>query len=246
MAPSTAPTAAALLAAWEAGAGAAAVDRAPSLLRSLGALPSDVSVERLTVGQCDARLFALRRGLFGDALDAVSTCPACGTEIQMVVPLDQLQPQPSEGPAPTITVSHSGYTVACRVPLNEDLRALAQRGEDARLEDLLDRCVVNVRAADGRALAAGELPQDTVRTVADALAANDPGAQTAIAVRCPCGAEWVDELDIRAITWADLTAWVGRTLTEVHQLARAYGWSEADILAMSATRRRWYLEAAGW
>ena len=157
MALPTAPTAAALLAAWEVGAAAAPVDRAPSLLRSLGALPSDLSVERLTVGQCDARLFALRREMFGDALDAVSTCPACGTEIQMVVPLDRLQPQPSERPAPTITLSHDGYSVTCRIPLNEDLRALAQRGEDARVEDLLERCVVQARAADGRALAAGEL-----------------------------------------------------------------------------------------
>jgi hypothetical protein len=189
----TAPTAAALLAAWEVGAAAAPIDRAPSLLRSLGAVPSDLSVERLTVGQCDARLFALRREMFGDTLDAVSTCPACATEVQMAVALDRVQ-----------------------------------------------------RGADGRALAAGELPYEIAGIVIDALAANDPGAQTAIAVRCPCGAEWADELDIRSITWADLTAWVGRTLTEVHQLAHAYGWSEADILAMSATRRRWYLEAAGW
>ena len=48
------------------------------------------------------------------------------------------------------------------------------------------------------------------------------------------------------MVWSDLTDWVGRTLTEVHQLARAYGWSEAEILAMSGWRRRWYLEAAGW
>ena len=246
MALPTAPTAAALLAAWEVGAAAAPIDRAPSLLRSLGAVPSDLSVERLTVGQCDARLFALRREMFGDTLDAVSTCPACATEVQMAVPLDRLQPQPAERPAPTITLSHDGYSVTCRIPLNEDLRALAQRGEDARVEDLLDRCVVQARGADGRALAAGELPYEIAGIVVDALAANDPGAQTAIAVRCPCGAEWADELDIRSITWADLTAWVGRTLTEVHQLAHAYGWSEADILAMSATRRRWYLEAAGW
>ena len=65
-------------------------------------------------------------------------------------------------------------------------------------------------------------------------------------VRCPCGSEWVDELDIRTVVWSDLTEWVGRTLTEVHQLAQAYGWSEAEILAMSGWRRRWYLEALGW
>jgi hypothetical protein len=30
-------------------------------------------------------------------------------------------------------------------------------------------------------------------------------------------------------------------LVEVHKLASAYGWREADILAMSATRRSMYL-----
>ena len=84
------------------------------------------------------------------------------------------------------------------------------------------------------------------KAAVEALAESDPGAQTALRVRCPCGSEWVGELDIRTVVWSDLTDWVGRTLTEVHQLARAYGWSEAEILAMSGWRRRWYLEAAGW
>lgn len=240
------PTAAAMIAAWEVGAASAPIDRAPSLLRSLAAIPSDVSVERLTVGQCDARLFALRRALFGDALEAVSTCPVCDAEVEMVLALEQLQPEPIAEPSPAITVSDSGYTVRCRIPLNDDLRALARRGEHARIEDLLERCAIQARDAAGAVIATDALPPQTAHAVVDALAANDPGAHVPIAIRCPCGAEWVDELDIRAITWADLTDWVSATLTEVHQLARAYGWSEADILAMSATRRRWYLEAAGW
>jgi hypothetical protein len=31
-------------------------------------------------------------------------------------------------------------------------------------------------------------------------------------------------------------------LNDVHDLARTYGWSEKDILEMSAVRRRYYLE----
>jgi hypothetical protein len=30
----------------------------------------------------------------------------------------------------------------------------------------------------------------------------------------------------------------------VHALARSYGWTEADVLAISPTRRRFYLEAS--
>ena len=241
-----APTAAAMLAAWEVGAASAPIDRAPSLLRSLDAISPDVSVERLTVGQCDTRLFALRRALFGDALEAVSTCPVCDADVEMVLALDRLQPESIGEPLPAITVSDSGYTVSCRIPLNDDLGALARQGDNARIEDLLERCAIQARDATGAVIATEELPPHTAHAVVDALAANDPGAHIPIAIRCPCGAEWVDELDIREFTWADLTAWVSATLTQIHQLARAYGWSEADILAMSATRRRWYLEAAGW
>jgi hypothetical protein len=34
-------------------------------------------------------------------------------------------------------------------------------------------------------------------------------------------------------------------LNEVHMLAWAYGWREADILAMSSARRQFYLERVG-
>ena len=37
---------------------------------------------------------------------------------------------------------------------------------------------------------------------------------------------------------------VARILREVHTLAAAYGWSEAEILALSPARRRVYLELA--
>ena len=33
-----------------------------------------------------------------------------------------------------------------------------------------------------------------------------------------------------------------RLLLDVHQLASAYGWSEMEILSLSATRRNAYLE----
>ena len=36
-----------------------------------------------------------------------------------------------------------------------------------------------------------------MEAIVEAMAEADPGAQTALRVRCPCGSEWVDELDIR-------------------------------------------------
>lgn len=240
-----APTTAALLAAWEAGASEAHADRAPSLLRSLGAVADGVDPGQLTVGQCDARLFALRRGLFGDVLEAVATCPACGEEVELELSLAELQPVALDGEAPGGTYAADGFEIAYRLPRNEDLRQLAAAGAGAGPSDLLDRCLVAARGPDGAPALAHELPPAVAEAVLEAMAERDTGAHLELDVRCPCGAGFVDELDIRQVVWTDLTDWVGRTLTEVQQLAMAYGWSESDILAMAPWRRRWYLEAAG-
>ncbi|MGO8882624.1 MAG: hypothetical protein ACLQI7_02770 [Streptosporangiaceae bacterium] len=240
------PTAAILLRAWESGAAVAPPDRAPSLLHSLGAVPAGVRTGELTIGQCDARLFELRRELFGEMLEVVATCPACQTEVELAVALGELQPPVREGPVAPLTVQADGYTLLCRIPCNEDLRVLASRGGEATLRDLLERCVLEASSPEGPPVTPRELPEATVEAIAEALAETDAGTHTALRVRCPCGSEWADELDIRHVVWSDLTEWVGRTLTEVHHLAQSYGWSEAEILAMSGWRRRWYLEAAGW
>jgi hypothetical protein len=240
-----APTAAVMLQAWESGVAAGPLDRAPSLLHSLGAIPASVRTDDLSVGQCDARLFELRRAMFGETLELVVTCPACQTEIELVVELAQLQPPVREGPMPPLTVRADGYTLVCRIPCNEDLRVLSHRGGEVTFRDLLEQCVLEVTSSGGPSVAPRELPEATAEAVAEALAESDPGAHTALRVRCPCGSEWADELDIREVMWSDLTEWVGRTLAEVHRLARAYGWSEAEILAMSGWRRHWYLEAGG-
>lgn len=243
------PTAATLLRAWESGAAAAPDDRATSLLHSLGAVAAGVRVDELTVGQCDARLFELRRALFGEMLEAVATCPACRAEVEVTVPLDALQPPLRDGPGPALTVQADGYTLVCRIPRNEDLRVLARRTGEVSLLDLLKRCVLEVSSPGGSPVAPHELPELSeamVEAAVGTLAESDPGAQTVLRLRCHCGSEWTDELDIRSVVWSDLTEWVGQVLTDVHMLARAYGWSEAEILEMSGWRRRWYLEAAGW
>jgi hypothetical protein len=51
--------------------------------------------------------------------------------------------------------------------------------------------------------------------------------------------------DIVSHLWTELDAWARRMLREVHALAATYGWSEAEILRMSATRRRAYLDLIG-
>jgi hypothetical protein len=50
--------------------------------------------------------------------------------------------------------------------------------------------------------------------------------------------------DVADYLWQELHAWAKDVLRSVHALAVAYGWREADVLALSPTRRRIYLELA--
>ena len=56
-------------------------------------------------------------------------------------------------------------------------------------------------------------------------------------------ASWQLTLDIVSFLWSEISSLAKRHLREVHTLAWAYGWSEADILAMSPARRQFYLES---
>jgi hypothetical protein len=60
-----------------------------------------------------------------------------------------------------------------------------------------------------------------------------------------CTYSWHAAFDIATYLATEVHTWASRQLREVHDLARAYGWSEAEILAMSPTRRRAYLELLG-
>ena len=71
----------------------------------------------------------------------------------------------------------------------------------------------------------------------------DPGACTDLDLTCPaCQHTWIEPFDIGAYFWTELSAYAERLLHEIHVLARAYGWTEGDVLGLSRGRRRRYLE----
>ena len=75
------------------------------------------------------------------------------------------------------------------------------------------------------------------------MAECDPQAEVLIDMECPdCGHRWQMLFDIAAFLWTEIAVAAKRLLREVHTLARAYGWREADILSLSAARRQFYIE----
>ncbi len=79
-----------------------------------------------------------------------------------------------------------------------------------------------------------------------ALSTCDPQADVRIDLDCAsCGHRWTSPFDIARYLWTELETHARRLLYDVHALATAYGWAEADVLAVSPARRRYYLELAG-
>jgi hypothetical protein len=82
-----------------------------------------------------------------------------------------------------------------------------------------------------------------VAAVAAALSEADPLADIELPIGCDaCGATWTRTFDIGTYLWQELDAWAARLLAEVHALASAYGWNEAEILSLPLRRRRVYLD----
>ena len=109
---------------------------------------------------------------------------------------------------------------------------------------LLGRCVTSVTGPDGEQDAT-RLPAPARAAVARAMAEADPLAEVLADAACPaCGVEFVADLDVAGFVWAELRTHARRLLREVDTLARAYGWTEAEVLSLDERRRAAYLELA--
>ena len=110
---------------------------------------------------------------------------------------------------------------------------------------LLSRCVLVVKCEDVE-LSIDAVPDDVIDAISEQMAQADPQADVQFDLTCPaCAHDWQAAFDVMTFFWNEIDRWARRTLHDVHLLATAYGWSEADILSMSATRRQVYLDLIG-
>lgn len=246
--------AAQLLDVWEQGLDCGPAARALGLLAA--AVP-DTDPAELAVwplGRRDTALLRWRTELFGPELDALTQCPSCGEDVELSFPAASLQGPSSAASAragrPTgeVSVQRGGYDLTLRAVTSDDLLGLGTMDVDAGSASeafetvLLRRCITSATAG-GASVAPESLPADVLATLGGDLAGADPAATTELALECPaCGQAWAAPFHIATYLWAELHHWAGRMLLDIHALARAYGWSEADILAMPPRRRQAYLE----
>jgi hypothetical protein len=233
-----------LLTVWEHGVNQRPSQRALALLGVACAddAPPD-ELARLSIGQRDEQLLKLRERIFGPGLAAISACPVCREVLEFTVNAADLSVAPVVEPGDKIDLVQAGYELEFRLPNTLDLAALDPAADrESSGHHLLSLCVTRARR-DGAEVAPGELPPEILAAVSERMAEADPQADVQLDLACPqCEHRWQTPLDIVSFFWREIHSWALRMLNDVHALASAYGWREADILALTPARRQAYLE----
>lgn len=232
-----------MLSLWESGLAQSPVQRA---LLLLGAACHELPPERLAsipIGQRDAQLLSLRERLFGPQLTSLTNCPVCAESLELQLNIADIRAPSAANPDESFELKTGDFSIAFRLPNSRDLEQLDPSTDlAANRRRLLEQCVLAAQH-NAKEIPARQLPEEIVQAIASRMAEADRQADMQLALRCPqCAHEWEAPLDIVSFLWTEIHAWAMRLLREIHVLASAYGWREADILALSPWRRQAYLE----
>lgn len=241
---SNALTDAELLTIWERGSALGAADRALLIIGTADPGAEAARTRTWPLGRRDARLLQIREATFGASIHFCATCPHCHTNVEFDVNVRDLQL--GEPIAAEIEARIDMFRVVARLPTSEDSGLLERFTSAAAAETALwDRCV---RATDdaGDAISASALSSEQRAQVEALLERVDPQTDVAFDLRCAhCDSAWTAPCDVAGLVWQEITQCAREVLVQTSALARAFGWTEPDILALSRRRREMYLAAVG-
>ena len=201
--------------------------------------PEDLA--RLALGARDAELLRLRRQLFGGHMSCTTVCPKCAAHLQLDLSADDFLGQAGGTAVGLHRLERDGYVIEFRALNSTDVAALAPSEAEEIEKCILARCVIEARGPAGR-VDPQQIPPALAELLAQELERRDPLAAIWLDLECgQCGHAWPSLFDIASLLWIEIDRWASALLREVHQLARAYGWSERDVLGMSPARRHSYL-----
>ncbi|WP_422003445.1 hypothetical protein [Reyranella sp.] len=192
------------------------------------------------LGARNIALVGLRNRLFDRGWPLKSTCPACATECDFEIDGPALAGHLRLPGEPGGSFDWNGLTLTARPPTVEDLAAVSRATDRASAaSDLLGRCI-------GGPLDVAALDDAGIEALGQRLERLDPAALVSFELACPaCRHPWSAALDVGEALWLELQRAAERLLADVDSLARAYGWTEAEVMRLSPTRRAAYLQMVG-
>jgi hypothetical protein len=212
-----------------------ALARPDASREALGAMP---------IGTRDRTLLELRAALFGHKLQALSSCNECNEQLEVELHVgDFLASVVPVVPAAHASLTAGGIDLRFRLPTTDDAIAVAHTAEDGEARRALVRRCILAATRGSAPVSPNDLDDDVVARISESMETLDPLSEIRLNLACSaCASTQSVLLEIASYLWAELVSEAERLLEDVHSLAHAYGWREADILAMSGKRRQFYLD----
>ena len=198
-------------------------ERAFFILHSLQPDMPISDLEQLCLGDQDRFLWAARQQLFGGGFEAKIQCPDCEEWMELGMDASFAIPPKIKD---RIKLTFKGQTYQLRLPNISDLKEAKKGFPYHRLAKNAPWNNTSFR-----------------QKAAKALEAADPGMDVIFAANCSdCQASLNASFDAFRFLWADMQERAHSILSEIIDLAHAFGWSELECLRLGPARRRAYLE----
>lgn len=222
---------------WEDGRRLHPLDRGLLAIQMLRPAPAGEDVADWSLGRRNQALAALHARCFGPQIEGWTVCEGCGEKLEFRVDCRALMDRQREGGTHSVLFKGRAF----RPPTSRDLARIAREGEAEtaalRLAELCRMEGGEAETQDPAAWTGADFAE-----LSEAISLADPLAEILLSLDCPaCGYTREETLDLPAFFWAELDAAAKQLLREIHTLATAYGWNEAEILSLSDARRAMYL-----
>ena len=190
------------------------------------------SAAALTATDRDRVLAAVHRRVYGTRIRSTLSCGGCADRFDMDFNLDDLlsglgrRPDAAEVQALGDGVFQTDSGMQFRLPTGEEECACIGLSSGEAVGWLASRCLVRGAGADEEAL---QLAMEVAGPVAD----------VELQAQCPeCGGVQPVHFDLQRYVLSGLANERQGLATEVHLLARAYGWSRTEIMEMPRSQRK--------
>lgn len=225
-----------ILKAWEVGADRGSVDRPLALLWA-GGINADQDFADLPLAIVDRHLLELRAKTFGDTLPCMASCPECEEALEMELSAQSLLNGLSASPPGTEDVTLGNHHFHVRPVTSRDMADISECLSLDEVKTMLRKRICGMRT--------DEIPLEILPDLDSIIEARESYNEIALTLNCiNCAHTWTEILDIGGFFWTELEAHAMRLLSEISEIARAFSWSEQEILALSPHRRRAYLTLA--
>jgi hypothetical protein len=199
---------------------------------------------KLDIASRDLLLLNLYEKAFGHAISGFSTCPECSEHCEWetsTTDIKSIARHNVAGGDECMDLTEGDRSIRFRLPNSADLAAAIGLDTESARMLVLRRCVTE-------ATFCGEpepvnLSDAIMQAISSRMSECAPLAEITLDIKCPaCEHGYQACFDIASFLWTKLSLEAKGLIREIHLLAKEYGWSEKDILSMSAVRRNLYLE----